>query len=456
MSEAGFTRQLARFIVESRLGDIPQPVRHEAKRATLNWLGCALGGCRDDAVGRVLAALDEFSGPRRATLIGRGEKLDALNAALINALSANILDYDDTHLKTVIHPTVPVAAAALALAEHQPVTGAQFLHALILGVETACRIGNAVSPGHYAAGWHISATCGVFGAAAAAGKMLRLSEQQMTWALGIAATQSSGLTEMLGSMCKSYNMGHAAKSGLIAALLAAQNFTSSERAIEAPRGFANVLARDARLNEITDRLGATWELAFNAYKPFPCGIVLHAVIDGCLQLRAEHRINPGEIERIDVRLHPLALDLAGKTAPKVGLEGKLSVYHAAAVALIHGAAGVRQFSDACVSEPAVIALRQRVVPQADASLDKIETYVNIILKDGRRLDRHVAHAIGTLERPMSDAAIEAKFTDLAAGVLPERQALETIELVWSLERNPDAASLARAVVPAPAAYAASP
>jgi 2-methylcitrate dehydratase PrpD len=455
LSESGITHRLARFLVESRWSDVPQPVRHEAKRATLNWLGCALGGCRDDAVARALATLDEFSGPRRATLIGRGEKLDALNTALINALSANILDYDDTHLKTLIHPTVPVAATALALAEHRPVTGAQFLHALILGVETACRIGNAVSPGHYAAGWHITATCGVFGAAAAAGKLLQLSEQQMTWALGIAATQSSGLTEMLGSMCKSYNMGHAAKSGLVAALLAAQNFTSSERAIEAPRGFANVLAKNAKLNEITDRLGATWELAFNAYKPFPCGIVLHPVIDGCIQLRDEHRINPGEIERIDVRLHPLALDLAGKKAPKVGLEGKLSVYHAAAVALIHGAAGVRQFSDACVRDPAVIALREKVVPQADARLEKIEGYVSITLRDGRRLDRHVAHAIGTLEHPMSDVAIETKFKDLAANVLPERQALDTIELVWSLDRNSDAASLARAAVPARAAYAAS-
>ena len=456
MSETGITRQLARFIVESRWSDIRQPIRHEAKRAALNWLGCALGGCRDDAVECALAALDEMSGPRRATVLGRGEKLDALNAALINAISSNILDYDDTHLKTVIHPTVPVAAAALALAEHRLVSGTQFLHAFVLGVETECRIGNAISPEHYAAGWHITASCGVFGAAAAAGKLLQLNEQQMTWALGIAATQASGLTEMLGSRCKSYNMGHAAKNGLFAALLAARNFTSSERGIEAPRGFANVLAKNAKLNEITDRLGETWELSGNAYKPFPCGVVLHPVIDGCIQLRNEHAITPEQIECIDVRLHPLALDLAGKKAPAVGLEGKLSVYHAAAVALIHGAAGVKQFSDAAVREPAVIALREKVVPQADPSLAGIEAHVRIALKDGRRLDRHVAHTIGALERPMSDAAIEAKFRDLAAGVLPEWQASDTIELVWSLDRNWDAASLARAAVPAPAAYAASP
>lgn len=441
------TRSLARFIVESRWSDIPRPIRHEGKRALLNWLACALGGCRDESVERALAALGQFSGPRRATLIGRGERLDPLNAALINAIASNILDYDDTHMKTVIHPTVPVAAAAFALAEHKSATGSELLHAFLLGVEAECRIGNAVSPDHYAAGWHITATCGVFGAAVAAGKLLKLSVQQMAWALGIAATQSSGLTEMLGSMCKSYNMGHAAKSGLTAALLAARNFTSSERSIEAPRGFAHVLAKNARLDEITDRLGESWEIAHNAYKPFPCGIVLHAALDGCIQLRNEHRLASEQIERVEVRLNPLALELAGKKTPATGLEGKLSVYHAAAVALIYGAAGVKQFSDACVREAAVMALRERVVAHADAALNKMEAHVGVVLKEGRRFDLHVPHAIGTLDRPMSDADLETKFRELASGHLSEHHARDAIELVWSLERLNDAGELVRATIP---------
>ena len=218
------TRRLAQFIVDSRWSGIPKEVRHEAKRALLNWLGCALGGCNDAAVDTALGALREFAGPPQATVLGRRERLDILNAALVNGIGSNILDFDDTHLRTVIHPTVPVAAAIIALAEHRPVTGAQFLHAFILGVETECRIGIAVTPEHYDIGWHITATCGVFGAAAACGKLLQLNEQQMTWALGIAATQASGLTSMLGSMCKPYNMGHAARNGLAAALLAQKEF----------------------------------------------------------------------------------------------------------------------------------------------------------------------------------------------------------------------------------------
>lgn len=441
------TRQLARFLVESHWDDIPQAVRHEAKRALLNWLGCSLGGCRDEAVDRVLSALHEFSGPRHATIIGRIDKLDVLNAALVNAISSNILDFDDTHLKTVIHPTVPVAAAICALAEYRAVTGAELIHALVLGIEAECRIGYAVSPGHYASGWHITSTCGVFGAAAAAGKLLHLNEQQMAWALSIAATQSSGLTEMLGSMSKSLNMGFASRNGLMAAFLAASGFTSSERGIEATRGFANVLARDADLERVTDRLGETWELSGNAYKPFPCGIVLHPVIDGCIQLRNERQIDPGQIERIDLRVHPLVLELTGKKDPLTGLEGKLSVYHAAAVAMVQGVAGVKQFSDACVRDPTVRILSGKVESQIDSTLNKVEAYIKVVLKDGRSFAKHIQHAIGTLERPMSDSDLEHKFTDLSANSLSRRSPSEVIKLAWRLDELKDAASLVRITVP---------
>ncbi len=441
------TRALARFVAQSRWRDVPPAIRHEGKRALLNWLGCAIGGCRDETVERALEAITPFAGPRNVTLLGRTEKLDALSAAMINALASNILDFDDTHMKTVIHPTVPVAAAVLALAGHRRTTGAQLLHAFILGVEAECRIGNAVSPGHYAAGWHITSTCGVIGAAAAAGKLLGLSAQRMTWALGIAATQASGLTAMMGSMSKSYNMGHAAHSGLAAALLAERDFTSSEQALEAPRGFAAVLGRDANPGEITDRLGETWELSWNAYKPYPCGIVLHAAIDGCLHLRAARALSPSDIRRIEIRMHPLALELAGNPAPATSLEGKLSVHHAAAIALIRGRAGVAEFSDACVLDPAVIELRQKVVATGDAALDPAEAHVRLILNDHDVLDRHVRHALGSLEQPMSDADIEHKVRDLAAATMSTPQAEELIRAAWSIDRMEDASMLAQATVP---------
>lgn len=437
------TKTLARFIAQSRWSDVPGTTRHEAKRALLNWLGCAIGGCRDDTVERALRAVIPFSGPPNASVIGRAEKLDALSAALINGLSSNILDFDDTHMKTVIHPSVPVAAAALAFAEHHRVTGAELLHAFVLGVEAECRIGNAM-PHHYAAGWHITATCGVFGAAAAAGRMLGLDAQCMTWALGIAATQASGLTAMMGSMSKSYNMGHAAKNGVLAALLAERGFTSSDRALEAPRGFLRVLGGEVEAGEITGRLGETWELSWNAYKPFPCGIVLHAAIDGCLQLREKHALRAEDVKRVEVRLHPLALELAGKPAPATGLEGKLSARHAVAVALLHGKAGVDEFTDACVNDARVTALREKVATTPDSALDKAAAIVAIEMQDGEHYVLEVPHAIGSLEKPMTDSDIEQKFVDLAALSMTPSAARAVADRIWSLEDLNDAVELPRA------------
>ncbi len=444
MTEAGVTTQLARFAVESRWSDIPQIVRHEGARAILNWLGCALGGCRDETVERLLAALREFAGKPQATLIGRGERLDALTAACVNAVSSNILDFDDTHLRTVIHPTVPVAAALLALAEHRPLSGAAFLHAFILGIDAECRIGNAVSPEHYERGWHISASCGVFGAAVAAGKALKLDRQQMTWALGIAATQASGLREVLGSMCKSYNMGHAARNGLAAALLAACNFTSSERALEAPRGFLNVLAARSDATEVTRELGATWELVQNAYKPYPCGVVIHPVLDACLDLRAAHRIDPAQISKVEITVGTLARQLCGNKTPCDGLEGKLSLYHSAAVALLDGDTGVHQYTDARVNDPRVIAFRDKITLSSDGAIGKEQARVRIMLIGSEILERFVEHARGSLKRPLSDADLEAKFRSLAATELAPPAVEHLIEQCWSLAKLPDAGAIARA------------
>lgn len=442
------TRTLARFIVEHRYDGIPQSVRHEAARSFLNWVGCAVGGSHHETVERALAALAPFSGPAQATVLGRGDRLDVMQAALMNGITSHTFDFDDTHLKTVIHPSGPVASAILALAERQPVKGEDFLHAFILGVEAECRIGNAVYPAHYDVGWHITGTAGVFGAAAAAGRVLGLTEQQMTWALGIAATQSCGLREMFGTMCKPFHPGNAAKNGLLAALLAQQNFTSSNQAIEAKRGFASVLSTAFRPEEITGRLGESWEIALNTYKPFACGIVIHPAIDGCIQLRNAHGLKADDIESIALKTHPLVLELTGKKTPQAGLEGKFSVYHSAAVAIIHGAAGEAQYSDACVRDPKVIALRDRVSASADPKVHEDQVRIAIKLKDGRTLEKFVEHAIGSLDRPMSDADLEAKFRGLAEGVLSGSETDKLMRLCWDVGKLRDAADVARAAVPA--------
>ena len=444
------TRTLAKFVVGHRAEEVPEKVRHEAARSFLNWVGCAVGASGHETVANALAALSPFSGPAQATVLGRGDRLDIMLAALMNGITSHTFDFDDTHLKTVIHPSGPVASAILALSEHKPLTGKDFLHAFILGVEVECRIGNSVYPEHYDVGWHITGSTGVFGAAAAAGRLLGLDEQQMTWALGIAATQSSGLREMFGTMCKPFHPGNAARNGLLAALLAQKNFTSSNQGIEAKRGFANVLSTGFRPDEITGRLGETWEIALNTYKPFACGIVIHPAIDGCIQLRNEHKLKGDEIESVALKVHPLVLELTGKKTPQVGLEGKFSVYHSSAVAVIYGAAGEAQYSDACVRDPKVIALRDRVSAAVDKGLHEDQVRITMKLKDGRTLEKYVEHAIGSLGQPMSDSALEAKFQAFADGILSKLEADNLMRLCWDIGKLKDAGEVARASVPAAA------
>ncbi|SEO54508.1 2-methylcitrate dehydratase PrpD [Methylobacterium sp. ap11] len=438
------TRTLARYVTTARFEDLPEAVRREGTRTFLNWVGVAIGGSHHETLDVAVSALQPFSGPPQAGLFGRSERFDIMNAAFLNGVSSHIFDYDDTHLKTVIHPAGPVASAILALAEMRPVSGAEFLNALVLGVETECRIGNAVYPNHYDVGWHITGTAGVFGAAAAAGRLLGLSEQQMVWALGLAASQPVGLRESFGSMNKSFNPGRAAANGLFAAILASKNYTSSDGMIEARRGWANTLSTKQDYREITEGLGSRYEAALNTYKPFACGIVMHPAIDAAVQLRTENRLTPEQIQRVDLKVHPLVLELTGKTAPRTGLEGKFSITHAVAVALVEGAGGEKQFSDRAVRDPVVTALRAKVVPTVTPGVKPEQVDLTITLADGRTLTRHIEHAVGSVENPMSDADLERKFTDLADGILPEAQIRRVMSLCRDVANLKDAGKVARA------------
>ena len=434
------TRRLARFIVASGFENLPEPVRHEARRTLLNWVGCAIGGSQHETMTKAIAALAPFFGPGQATLLGRGERTDILHAALLNGISSHVLDFDDTHIETAIHLAAPVAPAILALAEHRPANGRELINALVVGIETELRIGMAVTPAHYKAGWHITGTVGVFGSAAAAGRLLGLNEQQMCWALGLAAAQPVGLQEMFGSMTKSFHPGRAAQNGMTAALLAGAGYTASERALEAKRGWLNVLSTACNHAAFAD---AKWEILNNSYKPFACGLVVHPVIDGCLRLRNRNGLAAEMIDRIEVAVHPRVLDVTAIADPKTGLEGKFSVNHAAAVAIVEGAAGERQFSDEIVRAPAIVALRRRVFATIDPSLGKAQARVTILLKTGERLAVFVEHAIGSVENPMSDAMLEDKFRGLSEAILSSGTTRRIIDLCWGADRLADAGEIAR-------------
>jgi 2-methylcitrate dehydratase PrpD len=413
LTVSGFSgERLAGFIAASRWDDLPHELRHQGKRSVLNFIGCAIGVAHAPPVEMALRVLAPSSGTERVTVIGRAERLDPLGAAFINAVGGNLLDYDDTHLRTVIHPTAPVLPAALALAEQRHLSGAAMLHAFILGAEVACRIGNAVSPGHYARGWHITSTCGVFGSAAASARLLGLDTGQTWHALGIAASQSAGVVENLPSAAKNVSVGNAARNGIFAALLAEQGYTAAPAAIEGALGWARAMGDDLVVSEITHGLGTRWEIEKNTYKPYPCGIVMHAVIDACLALRRDHALTAAEIAEVTISGDQLLLDRGDRTVTS-DRDARVSIRHCAAVAFLFGAAGLREFSDDIVHAPAVIAFRDRTEARLDVDSPRGAATATVLTKDGRTLSMTVLHALGSVEQPLLDRDIETKVHELA-------------------------------------------
>jgi 2-methylcitrate dehydratase PrpD len=410
-------------------------------------VGCAVGGAREPAVDIAIRALSPYSGPPTAQVLARPERFDPLHASLMNGISSHVHDYDDTTPKNYIHPSSPVASALFAYASTQPVSGNDFLNAFVLGFEAESRVGNAVYPAHYDAGWHITGTAGVFGAAAAIGRLLGLSHQNMVWAIGLAATQAAGLREMFGSMGKAFHPGRSAQSGYLAALLARDGFTSGEHGIEGPRGFAPVQSSAYDLTKVTDRIGTHFDLRENTYKPFPCGIVIHPTIDACIQISRAHAFKPKDIAAVTLRVAPLVLDLCNKKDIKVGLEGKFSVFHAAAIGLVRGKAGLREFTDETVNDPDVKAVRMMTQATADSSVAEDAVQVEVELKGGQRISQRVDHAIGNLGRPMTDRELEEKFRDQASLVLPAQQVNELIALCWKTGDLADVRQLVTAAVP---------
>ena len=411
------TRMLAEFVAGHPSRGWDHRVEHEAHRTLMNWVGCAVGAARHPTVEAALAGVQELARAPQASVLGRSERVDMASAALLNGITSHTFDFDDTHLRTIIHPAGPVASAALAYAEHTGASGRALMDALVLGIDVSCRVGNMVYPDHYDRGWHITGSTGMLGAAAACARLMQLDARRTAMALGIAASQPVGFREQFGSMTKPFHPGGAARAGLTSALLAKHGFTASERALEAPRGMAQSYSTKCDWGEIGDALGSRFEIASNSYKPFACGIVIHPTIDGCVQLRAAHAVRADDVERIELRVHPLVLELTGKKTPRIGLEGKFSVYHAAAVGLLYGRAGEAEFSDDAVARPEVIALRDRVRAVVDASISEASADVTITRRDGRVLHTFVEHAIGSLQRPMSDDDLARKFHGLADPVL---------------------------------------
>lgn len=435
---SNISQKLADLVATTRWEDIPAPVRHQAKRSIMNFFAVAIAGCRTPPVEIALRSLAEFSGGKQATVIGRTERIDALSSAFLNAAGANVFDFCDTHVRTVIHPVAPVAPALFAVSELKRVSGADLLLAFVLGQEVECRVGMAI-PKHYEKGWHITASCGVFGAAAGASRLLGLDRTRTLWALGTASTQAAGLCECLGTASKSAGVGNAAKNGMWAALLAEKGFDGPAEPLAGVQGYFAALGDPPDLDAALAGLGQGWEIMATSYKPYPCGFVIHPVLDCVLAWRREHP--DAQVAEVVVRGNPLLAFRTDRPNITVGRESQVSVQHAVAAALVFGQAGVEQFSDACVRDPRVLAERSKVEVIRDSSFATIAVAVDITTTDGRTHKTEQRAARGSDQNPLTDRDLEDKLRTAVAGWSRAHDPEPLIAAVWALDRNPDAATL---------------
>ncbi|MFA5520635.1 MAG: MmgE/PrpD family protein [Castellaniella sp.] len=441
--------KIAQFVRDLSWDDIPGDVLHEVKRAMVNYFSVAIAGASDSTTNILVDYLSSVSNDNSHRVIGSDKLMSILDAAFINSMSANVFDFDDTHFPTIVHPTAPIASALLALSESMEISGRQFMLAFAIGVQVSCRIALAVSPFHYRRGWHITATCGVFGVAMAVGKILHLTQQQLVWALGHAASQASGLVECLGSMSKSISVGNAARGGLVAAQLAARSFSGPDSPLEGQFGFLNVFGDSPDIGSAMINFDRDWELRNLAYKPYPCGVVLNPVIEACLRLAV---CMPREfytrLHTIVVTGHPLLKMRTDRPNVPNGRLSQVSAQHAVAVTLIRRKAGLSEFSDEAVNDTRIRQLGKLLIFEEDLSYTlesakvclvfDTEIQINctdeLIITDKNKIELAIISAKGSLSNPLTDEDLVDKLHLLCTRGRPNTDDNALSDAIWNLDQ----------------------
>jgi 2-methylcitrate dehydratase PrpD len=441
------TRTLLDFASRTPADEIPADVLHESTRCLLDHLGLAIAGAGEPAASIARAQCSLLGGEPQARVLGTSDRLRVTDAALVNGIACHALDFDDTHVPTILHATTPLYAAGTALAEWRGTSGIDLLAAHAFGFELSARVSNALYPEHYDAGWHMTGTTGALASATVAIRLLGLEGATATHCLSIAATQAAGHREQFGTMTKPFHTGHAAQAGVWAGLLAAGGFTAAPDPLQGRRGMFAVMSTRSTPEDLTSGLGDTWQIFDNGVKPYACGVVTHPPIDAVRQLRTVHGLTAGDVERIELTVHPLVLELTGKTEPRTGLEGKFSVTFACAIALLEGTAGEHQFTDEKVVAPGVRDLMSRITPAASPELNHSEARAVGHTRDGRTIEIVVEHATGTPQNRISDADLAAKFHDLADPVLGASRATELEAAVWKVAELDDVTELVQLATP---------
>ncbi len=442
------TSRLAEFVAKSRWEDCPAAAVEAARRAILDCLGVMLAGSAEPAARIIQTVADAEGGTPLCTVVGTGRRTGAVWAALCNGTAAHALDFDDTNFAMMGHPSAPVLSAALAAAELALADGRALVHAFLLGFEVETSLAEVVNPPHYERGWHATCTLGTLGAAAAAARLLGLDAIQVRTALAVAASQASGLKENFGTMTKPFHAGHAARSGVLAALLAREGWTASDQAIEGPQGFLRVLGAGKIELDALEQLGAPWKILTSgvAVKPYPSCACTHSIIDGTLELRRDHGLLPDQVAEVTVGVNAIVPKILIHSDPRTGLQAKFSAEFAAAAALAEERVGLTTFTDDTVQDARIRALMKRVRMVVDPAIPgdlerHMWTRVTIRLADGRVLSVGPREVPGHPSNPLPLHALREKFSECASVALPPDRVDSVREIVEGLDACPDLRSL---------------
>ena len=412
--------ELASFVCRLKFEELPGTAVRAAKLAFLDWLGSVAAGGQCPPFKMAAGVIGEQGGNPQATLLPTGEKTSCLNAALGNGVASHTVELDDVHRSSILHAGAAVIPAALACAEMTGAGGRQLLEAIVAGYEVAVRAGEAVTPSHYYF-WHTTGTCGTFGAAAAAGKLLNLKEEQLVWALGNAGTQAAGLWEFLadGAMSKHLHPGKAAQNGALAALLAARGFTGATRILEGERGFCRATAPQFDLNKLTAGLGRPpYKVEENSFKVHASCRHTHPALDVVLDLVGQNEIALSDVENITVYTYATALNLTASYDPQSVYAAKFSLPFCVALALKEGSCGLASFNPKTLADSEIRGLMPRIKLVLDSEMEKKHpalwpSAVEITTRSGRVFLGRTDFPKGDPENPLTDEELSAKFLTLA-------------------------------------------
>jgi 2-methylcitrate dehydratase PrpD len=427
MSATTVTRRLADFALHAAHGQLPNEVTHAVRRAMLDSIGVAVPGARHEAPKIAIEMVHRLGADGRCRLIGSAQRTDPVNAALLNGIAAHVLDFDDTILPTRAHLSAALLPALFALGEIEGWTLDDVVPAFAVGFEIQARMNHAVYPSIHTRGWQGTGVVGGAGTAAAMARMLGLDAHRTCHAIGIAATNASGLIATFGSMSKPLNIARAGASGLQSALLAALGYTSHADIIGSGR-FLTIYDDAPRYDILLDRLGEDWAILRNGYKPYPCGFVAHAMIDAVRDLRA--RVGEGRrLTRLDLRVSQESTQLMGNADPTNELEAKFSLLYDAAVAWTDGHVTPAAFEPEAVRDPRYRAVMALARINSSSEVAQHEAFVEAEFTDGSVERLHVEHARGTPARPLTDEDLMEKFVAaLALGGIQEGAELGKIIL----------------------------